>query len=163
VATVWQTIVQREREVELLFVGEQFSRAIESYYRQSPGGPQLPRSLDDLLLDERFPMVRRHLRRIYRDPMTGSTEWGLVRLGDRIAGIHSLSKDQPIKSAGLDRPGFAEAKSYEDWKFVFADALKKTADTAPGPGKVVLPAGGTSGSGLPPQDTRANGPGPSAQ
>ncbi len=163
VATVWHTVVQRERETELLFVGEQFSRAIESYYRQSPGGPQLPSSLEDLLLDERFPMVRRHLRRIYRDPMTGSTEWGLVKLGDRVAGIHSLSKDKPIKSAGLDRPGFAEAQSYEDWKFVFADPLNRKADTAPSPDKGVLPAGRNGGSGLPPQDAQANAPGPLTQ
>ena len=163
VATVWHTIVQREREAELLFVGKQLSRAIESYYRQSPGGPQLPRSLEDLLLDERFPMVRRHLRRIYRDPMTGSTEWGLVTLGDRVAGIHSLSKDKPIKSAGLDRPGFAEAESYEDWKFVFADALNKKQDTAAGPGKEVLPAGQTGGSGVRPQATQANAPGASTR
>jgi type II secretory pathway pseudopilin PulG len=71
-ATAWHTMAQREREAELLFVGEQFRRAIESYFLQSPGRSKLPASLDDLLLDERHPVTKRHLRRLYRDPMTGS-------------------------------------------------------------------------------------------
>ena len=113
VATVWHTIAQREREAELLFVGEQISRAIESYYRQSPARAQLPRSLQDLLLDDRFLFVKRHLRRIYRDPMTGSTEWGLVMLGDGVTGIYSLSTDKPIRFVIPERPGFAGAESYQ--------------------------------------------------
>ncbi|UCH47069.1 MAG: type II secretion system protein [Betaproteobacteria bacterium] len=130
VATVWHTMAQREREAELLFIGEQFSQAIESYYRWSPGGPQLPRSLDDLLRDDRFPMVRRHLRRIYRDPMTGSTDWGLVMEGDRIAGVHSLSKRKPIRVAGFDRREFEEAESYEDWRFVYSRARQSRRNVA---------------------------------
>jgi len=141
VATVWHTIAQREREAELLFVGEQISRAIENYYRQSPGRAQLPRSLQDLLLDDRFPFVRRHLRRIYRDPMTGSTEWGLVMLGDRVAGVYSLSKDKPIKFAAPDRRGFTEAESYEEWKFVRPGLLNNRPDTAAAATGTVLPGG----------------------
>ena len=130
VATVWHTMAQREREAELLFIGEQFSQAIESYYRWSPGGPQLPRSLNDLLRDDRFPMARRHLRRIYRDPMTGSTDWGLVMEADRIAGVHSLSKRKPIRVAGFDRREFEEAESYEDWQFVYSRARKRRPNVA---------------------------------
>jgi hypothetical protein len=42
--------------------------------------------------------MQRYLRRIYRDPMTSKTEWGLVQSVDgRIMGVHSLSKDKPLK------------------------------------------------------------------
>lgn len=121
VATVWQRAGQREREAELLFAGDQIARAIESYYRLSPGKPQLPRSLEDLLLDTRYPVTVRHLRRVYRDPMTGSTEWGLEKLGDRVIGVYSLSTAKPVKSAGFDRQGFEDAESYADWKFVLKE------------------------------------------
>jgi len=146
VGTVWHTTLQRERETQLLFVGEQFSRAIESYYRQSPGAGQFPKALADLLLDDRFPVVRRHLRRLYRDPMTGSSEWGLVTVGGRIVGVYSLSEDNPIKTAGLDRPGFAEAQSYQDWKFVFNDTQSKP----PGaPSSGTAPVAGPATGGQP--------------
>ncbi|UCD69592.1 MAG: type II secretion system protein [Betaproteobacteria bacterium] len=125
-ATAWHTKAQREREAELLFVGEQFRRAIESYFLQSPGRSKLPASLDDLLLDERHPVTKRHLRRLYRDPMTGSTEWGLVRIGDGIAGVYSLSDGRPFRTARFQSEQFAEAETYQDWKFVFVRRTRRT-------------------------------------
>ena len=54
---VWQTDVQREREKELLFIGEQYAMAIGSYYESTPSGlKQYPASLEDLLHDNRFPV-----------------------------------------------------------------------------------------------------------
>lgn len=151
IGTVWHTTQQRERETQLLFVGEQFSRAIESYYRQSPGAGQFPKALEDLLLDQRFPVVRRHLRRIYRDPMTESAEWGLVTVGDRIVGVYSLSEDKPIRTAGLDRPAFAEAQTYRDWKFVFNDSQPKQPG-ASSPGTVPAQAAPTTAGHPEPQN-----------
>ena len=70
---------QREKERELLFIGNQFRQAIERYYERSPGElKKYPASLEELLKDNRFVTTQRHLRRIYRDPMTGNTEWGMV-------------------------------------------------------------------------------------
>ena len=47
-AEMWATAVKREREAQLLFVGEQYRRAIESYWRASPAEARaLPSSLDD--------------------------------------------------------------------------------------------------------------------
>jgi type II secretory pathway pseudopilin PulG len=122
VAQVWHTYAQREKESQLMFVGRQFQLAIESYYRASPGSPQFPQSLDDLLKDQRFPGVRRHLRKIFVDPMTGKAEWGIQRQeGLAIFGVHSLSEGVPIKQTNFEAK-FAQldgAKTYQNWIFAF--------------------------------------------
>lgn len=119
---VWQQVAQRDREEQLLFVGRQFGRALAAYRAATPPErpPEWPRRLEDLLEDRRHGhQVRRHLRRLYDDPMTGTAEWGLVRAGKEIVAIHSLSSRQPIKQ-GKFRPGeedFANARSYDQWVF----------------------------------------------
>lgn len=153
VATVWHTYSVREKENELLFLGDQFRRAIVSYRSQAPGGAQQwPRTLDDLVQDDRWPDVRRHLRKVYADPFTGKREWGLVMRGDRIVGVHSLSAGTPRKTAGFpaDYAQFASAETHADW--VFMDPAS-AAPPAPEGGPVVLPPDGESG--IPP-GTRAS-------
>ncbi len=118
--TVWETALRREKEAELLFVGDQYRLALESYYRSTPGQTKhYPRALEDLLSDPRFPNTVRHLRRLYRDPLSNSADWGLVRQGAEITGIHSLSTDKPMKSDGfiLTYESFANAVTYRDWVF----------------------------------------------
>lgn len=119
--TLWQTVAQREKEKELLFIGEQFSIALESYRRAMPKAPRArPPNLEALLADDRFPGTRRHLRRIWRDPMTGGFDWGLVRdEHGGIVAVHSLAQGEPLKKSGFG-PGqqtFAQATSYHDWVF----------------------------------------------
>lgn len=125
VGTLWQTAQRREQERELLAIGDDFRRAIESYRRLPVGGRrQYPRSLEDLVLDPRVPGVRRHLRRVYADPFTGRDEWGLVRAPDGgIMGVHSLSEAQPLKTAGFGGAdhAFEGAKRYADWQFVYRE------------------------------------------
>jgi len=118
-AEVWATARQRDREAELLFVGNQYKRAIEHYWRT--GGNALPKSLDDLLLDDRFPMPVRHLRRPYRDPMTDSADWGLVMIGNGISGVYSRSDAPALKRANFPKAyaGFDGKENIADWKFVF--------------------------------------------
>jgi type II secretory pathway pseudopilin PulG len=124
VGEVWNTAVKRERERELLFVGDQFRQGIGRYYESSPGVKQYPRKLEDLLEDKRFPVVKRHLRQIYLDPMTGKADWGLVLQGDQILGVYSQSKDKPFKVANfrLLDSFFADSSSYSDWRFIYAPA-----------------------------------------
>ena len=76
---VWHTALKREKEQELLFVGDQFRRALNLYRMHTPGQCQaLTRcSLEDLLKDPRAPGVQRYLRKIYADPITGSTRVGI--------------------------------------------------------------------------------------
>lgn len=120
-AEVWATTRQREREAELLFVGDQYRRALESYWRASPGPVKtLPTSIDALLADDRFPIPVRHLRKRYADPLTGG-DMKLIRQGAAITGVHSTAKSAPLKSAGFPARyrHFAGSTSYEQWRFIF--------------------------------------------
>lgn len=122
IGTTWETVQQRDREQELLFIGNQFRRAIMLYYESSPGNKQYPMRLEDLLADARFLGERRYLRQVYTDPMTRREEWGLVMAPTGgITGVYSLSTGIPIKKSNFqerDR-GFANAGSYSDWKFSY--------------------------------------------
>ena len=126
---LWSQAAQREKERELLFVGEQFRQAIALYYWRTPGGAhQYPKSLEVLLDDQRWPVTQRYLRKIYRDPVTNTQEWGIVEApGGGIAGVYSKSDEAPIKSASFPArySVFEEARSYADWKFVFSPETPK--------------------------------------
>jgi len=98
VGEVWNTAVKRDRERELLFVGDQFRQAIGRYYESSPGVKQYPRKLEDLLEDKRFPVMKRYLRRIYLDPMTGKADWGLVMQGIRSSASTVLRRTRRSRS-----------------------------------------------------------------
>jgi type II secretory pathway pseudopilin PulG len=119
-AEVWRTVSQRDRETQLLYVGDAYRRAIASYYR---AGAQLPHELADLVQDERTFEVRRHLRRLYPDPMTGQLDWEVIRAPDGgIVGVRSTSQKAPIKRANFPPryAAFADAQCYCDWMFVFS-------------------------------------------
>lgn len=117
----YQNETRREREEQLLFVGDQYRRAIASYANTvAPGGARsLPQSLDDLVEDNRFPTPRRHLRRLYPDPMTGQADWVLLRSGPGIFGIHSRSDQEPLKQVGFPEryQVFERKPRYTDWVF----------------------------------------------
>jgi type II secretory pathway pseudopilin PulG len=139
VSEVWHTTMQRERETELLDIGLQFQRALTTYYNNSPGRTdRLPRQMEDLLKDNRVPGLKRHIRRIYRDPMTGGTEWGLVKTAEGyITGVYSLSEKEPIKKANfpLRFRDFEGRTKYSDWVFMF----QPTRATAPSAGAAGSP------------------------
>jgi type II secretory pathway pseudopilin PulG len=146
VGQVWSTTMQRERERELLFVGGQFRQAIGSYFEASPGLKQYPHRLEDLLEDQRFPVVKRHLRKIYLDPMTGKPNWSLMTQGDQIIGVYSQSPDKPLKSENFDRAdsSFAGSNAYSDWRFVYAPAGPPSAGPAPAAPGTQLPRASAS-------------------
>lgn len=120
VGIVWQQNAQRENEKELLFIGDEYRKAIGSYYESSPStAKQFPQSLDDLLLDKRLPNIKRHLRKLYADPITRNTQWGLIKQQAQITGIYSVSKLTPIKKFGFANQyeSFSIALEYNEWKF----------------------------------------------
>lgn len=117
----YTTQVQREREEQLLFVGDQYRKAIGSYYSTVPpgGSRSLPQSLDVLLNDQRFPKPIQHLRRLYPDPMTGQPDWNLVRDGGGIVGIRSQAGKTTIKKTGFPKvyEHFEGRERYSEWLF----------------------------------------------
>jgi type II secretory pathway pseudopilin PulG len=141
---------RRIAEKELLFVGDQFQRALLSYATATPlGQPTQPRTLDELLRDPRYPNVVRHLRKIYEDPMTGNADWVLVKSpdGQTIVGIHSASHAHPIQITqfAANFQGFDNKKSYTDWVFV---ARFPTLTQGQRPPDGTLTNGGSSGAAV---------------
>jgi type II secretory pathway pseudopilin PulG len=118
-----ESLIRRaEAEEELLEVGAEFTRALKSYAQATPRGqPQQPPSLKELLRDPRFREPRRHLRKIYIDPITGKDQWGIIYLsGDKgVIGVHSLSDTKPLKIGNFDSrfQGFDNADLISDWRF----------------------------------------------
>ena len=131
---VWHTAAKREKEKELLFVGDAFREAIGNYYAGSPGGlKQFPAKLEDLLRDPRFPDTRRYLRTVYADPITGKMDWvPILAPQGGIMGVGSPSGEQPVKRSGFGdadqafgrlRAKAGEKLRYSDWKFVYDPVL----------------------------------------
>jgi type II secretory pathway pseudopilin PulG len=136
IGEVWHTANAREKEAELLFVGNEYRKAIERYYLSGPSR-QYPKNLSDLIKDPRQPGTVRHLRKLYPDPITGKDEWGMVKSADGgFAGVHSLSEDPPLKTAGFAvRDASFEGKTkYSEWQFVFASAQAAGTKPAAKPG-----------------------------
>jgi type II secretory pathway pseudopilin PulG len=115
---VTSTNIRRQKEKELLFVGGQFQAAIESYYLVEE---TYPSKLEQLIDDSRF-VNRRHLRKLYLDPITLSDVWGVLSDdAGKIIGVYSLSSRKPIKQTGFSG-GFSEfenADSYQNWVFKY--------------------------------------------
>ncbi|MDY0976339.1 type II secretion system protein [Massilia sp. CFBP9012] len=130
-------------EEELLEIGAAFSAALDSYAAATPrGASPYPPSLAELLKDPRSPAVRRHLRKVYVDPLTGKAEWGIVFLGDGETGVvafHSLSDARPLKLANFDSrfKGLDNKEKISEWRFSagersLAPAVTTTQSGGPG-------------------------------
>ena len=121
VGETWETSARREKEVELLFIGNQYRRAIALYYGATPGSvKRYPRELQDLVQDPRQPSTQRHIRKLYPDPMTGK-EWVAIKGADGgIQGVKSTSEEAPLKIAGfrVRDASFEGAQKYSDWQFI---------------------------------------------
>ncbi len=112
----WSHAMRRQREAELVFRGEQIRQAIEAYHKVIlPGGAaQWPSRLEDLLEDRRGPVMVRHLRRLWPDPITGDASWGLVMEGVGIRGVYSTSTATPLAAP----EGVAQ---YKQWLFAVSN------------------------------------------
>lgn len=74
-APILKTQIQREKEEELIFRGNQYVEAIRLYQAKNPG--KYPESLEELIdPDERF------IRKLYKDPMSKDGEWKVILLPD---------------------------------------------------------------------------------
>ena len=70
--TRWTFVNQRDREIELIWRGEQYSRALQCFIEKR-GAP--PSELEELLEEQ-------CIRRLYTDPMSSSGEWRILRADD---------------------------------------------------------------------------------
>ena len=95
---VWRTAVQREREAELIFRGEQYAHAIEIFQRRNGGFPQ---SLDVLV-------KTKAIRKAYKDPMTGE-DFQPVYVGQMIGGV-PVAPGQQGRGAQPGRGGVPTAR-----------------------------------------------------
>lgn len=78
VSEVWEATARRQKAEQLAWVGAQYVQAIGSYYQATPGAVKVyPARLEDLIQDGRFLTIRRHLRELYPNPLTGRQDWEL--------------------------------------------------------------------------------------
>ena len=66
---VWHTQIQREKEEELIFRGNQYVEAVRLDQLKKPG--TFPETLEELIEEK-------CLRRLYKDPMTSHGEWNII-------------------------------------------------------------------------------------
>ena len=71
---VWQTELQREKEEELIFRGNQYAEAVRIYAQKNPG--RFPASLKELL-------DKKCIRRLYRDPFGPEGQWNVIMASGR--------------------------------------------------------------------------------
>jgi type II secretory pathway pseudopilin PulG len=136
----WKTLIQREKEEELIWRGQQYDRAIQLYRKKNaaPGAPSL-----DHLVQGRF------LRKKYKDPITGG-DFEVVGVGQapRAAGV-----GQTPRAAGVRQPqrGFGQLiggvrskstarsfrvldgrSTYNEWQFTYVPWKPPGQPTTPG-------------------------------
>ena len=117
VAKVHSTITKRDMEEELLFRGDEIKDAIDAYFKI---GNTYPRNFEELLKDPRGVNPKRHLRKIYKDPITNG-EWELIKdKAERIIGVKSKSEKEPLKKDNFpeEYKVFAGKTKYSEWEFI---------------------------------------------
>lgn len=141
----WRTLVQREKEEELIWRGQQYDRAIQLYRKKNatPGAPSIER-----LIEGRF------LRKKFKDPITG---------GDfEVVGVSQVTPIGTGNAPGVQQPqrGYGQliggvrskskAKSfrvlngrttYADWQFTYVPWKPGGQPTVPGSAQPGGPAG----------------------
>lgn len=92
---VWSSTLRNRQLAQLEWVGQQFTQAIGGYYQASPGlNKRYPASLQDLLEDRRGLVIRRYLREVYLNPLSGKRDWELVLSADgRVIGVRVTASD----------------------------------------------------------------------
>lgn len=170
----WRFQAKREKELELIFRGEQYARAIYLYQRRNGPGTYPP-SLDALVQG-------RFIRRKFKDPMTKDGEFQTFFVGT-IPGQQGGAQTPPQPAqTGVNQPGIAGVVSkskdtsiitymgrnrYNEWQFNVANIAARMGGPggrgapgmAPGGrGQPGFPGGGRGGRGTPGSPNRG-GPG----
>jgi len=122
--------LQRERELEAIHRGQQYTRAIRLYYKKFNAYPTSVKALDGGAPQERF------LRQHYLDPFTGKDDWRLIGVGQAKTTVKGFF-GEPL--GGLNSSGLGGASGMQ------SSGLGNTGGTTGGsdPGA----AGGAGGAG----------------
>jgi type II secretory pathway pseudopilin PulG len=88
----WRHQVQRQREEDLIFIGEQYARAIVLYQRKNRGA--FPPSIEILV-------TQRHLRKAWKDPITGED---FAPIGANMPGPGQPTGGTPGRNTGPGLP-----------------------------------------------------------
>jgi len=88
----WTTIMQRERELELIFRGNQYIIALQQYAKEHGGA--YPMQLEELLKEG--PMRHRYIRQLFRDPFDKEGEWNLLYLAPNGKGAINPNARFPV-------------------------------------------------------------------
>ena len=148
----WRTMVQREKEEELIWRGQQYDRAIQLYRKKNaaPGAPSV-----DKLVEGRF------LRKKYKDPITngdfevvGVSQAGSAPgvqqpqrgFGQLVGGVRSKSKARSLRVLN-------GRTVYSEWQFTYVPWKPGGQPTTPGgvqspggkPGQPTTPGGRPGG------------------
>lgn len=122
VGTRWADRVQRDREQQLLRIGQLYAQALLAYHRGSPGSDKTwPKDVQELLQDPRMLGTVRYLRAPYTDPMAPGQPFALVRAADNtIRGVYSTSTAAPFHEGPVDLGVvfLSPAQRYADWQFI---------------------------------------------
>jgi type II secretory pathway pseudopilin PulG len=148
-AELYSMSLRRDRERDLMFIGRQFRSAIRQY--AIAHGQQYPDSLQALLLDPAYPGVKRYLRRLYVDPMTGKADWALIEVAGRVVGVHSRSIVAPFKVDNFEpaEAHFKDAEHYAQWTFTYPPNLIVPDDGSPIKGLQTVNLAAMEASGVP--------------
>lgn len=100
----WTSVIQRDKEEELIFRGQEYGRALLRF-KKAMG--RLPVELKELL--ERGPRNERFIRRLYKDPMSQDGEWNLLYLSPDGKSLINPHLAPPLEQGGLT--GFGGERS----------------------------------------------------
>jgi hypothetical protein len=145
-AKQWKTVIQREKEADLLVRGMEIQSAIGNYCAREKKGRVFTGEVYPLTLEELTKGPKPLLRKIYKDPMTGE-DWDYLREPEtgRIKGVRSRAKLVTIKQHQFP-PAVAHFEGltqYSDWLFQFPSASTPQNPQA-------LPPQGLPPQGVPP-------------
>jgi type II secretory pathway pseudopilin PulG len=133
---VWETQLQREKEQELIFRGNQYVEGIRLYQMKNPG--RFPKSLDELLKEK-------CIRKLYKDPMSKHGEWNIILpytgVSTKAAGspqkilvvpqnaLRSIDNPQIIGVASSSTKKsfkiYLDQETYDKWLFFYGQDPKK--------------------------------------
>jgi type II secretory pathway pseudopilin PulG len=90
-STLYSASVARSKQIELQWVLQQYQIALKNYAAATPiGQAAQPIELYELIDDKRYVTIRRHIRELYSNPVTGQNDWILLRQPNgRILGVQN--------------------------------------------------------------------------